>query len=130
MVGLKEPPRAKYLYYFLSIIISRILLLTLQFPRNSSINLVVWPPSPALSSRQPRIPRHRLRIRDLKLLAKLRLILPERSKKSFCVFLISTEAEVIPNRNSEAATVIRTTDIDTDVPLRNQMMSQKICDHM
>ncbi|KAG5632351.1 hypothetical protein H5410_004068, partial [Solanum commersonii] len=103
---------------------------------HSSINLVVWPPSPALSSRQPRIPRHRLRIRDLKLLAKLRLILPERSKKSITLLQAkqsgkkSTDAEVIPNRNSEAATVIRTTDIDTDVPLRNQMMSPKICDHM
>lgn len=46
-----------------------------QLPKGDVQNarsLAVQPPSPGSSSRQPRIPRHHLRLRDLKILARLR----------------------------------------------------------
>ncbi|XP_055805919.1 uncharacterized protein LOC129874629 [Solanum dulcamara] len=83
------------------------------------------PPSPASSSRQPRIPRHHLRLRDLKILARLRARLTREEQEVILRLLDSameqakqckknTEAEVIPNRNSEAAAAIGTTDKDTN----------------
>lgn len=93
----------------------------------NSRSLVVRPPSPASSSRQPRIPRHHLRLRDLKILARLRARLTREEQEVILRLLDSameqakqsrkksTEAEVIPNRNSEAAAAIGTTDTDTDV---------------
>ncbi|KAG5632355.1 hypothetical protein H5410_004072, partial [Solanum commersonii] len=87
----------------------------------------VLPPSPASSSRQPRIPRHHLRLRYLKILARLRARLTKEEQEVIFRLLDSaTEhakqsskkssgAEVIPNKNSEVATTIGTTDIDTDI---------------
>ncbi|WMV09573.1 hypothetical protein MTR67_002958 [Solanum verrucosum] len=93
----------------------------------NSRSLAVRPPSPASSSRQPRIPRHHLRLRDLKILARLRARLTKEEQEVILRLLDSTmkqakqsskkssEAEVIPNRNTEASTTIGTTDIDTDI---------------
>lgn len=68
-----------------------------------------------------------MRLRDLKILARLRARLTREEQEVILRLLDSameqakqsskksTEAEVIPNRNSEAAAVIGTTDTDTDV---------------
>lgn len=101
-----------------------------QLPKGDVQNarsLAVQPPSPGSSSRQPRIPRHHLRLRDLKILARLRARLT-REEQNVILRLLdsameqakqsskkSAEAEMIPNIDTEAAAAIGTTDKDTDV---------------
>lgn len=84
------------------------------------------PLSPASSSRGPQAPRHHLRLRDLKILARLRARLTKEEQEVILRLLDSameqakqsrkksTEVEVTPNKDSEAAPPIGTTSKDID----------------
>lgn len=60
----------------------------------NSRSLVVRPPSPASSSREPRIPRHHLRLRDLKILARLRARLTREEQEVILRLLDSAMEQV------------------------------------
>lgn len=81
---------------------------------------------PASSSRRSRAPRHHLRVRDLKILARLRARLTGEEQEVILRLLHSameqikksrkksTKSQVIPNKDSEATPAIGTTNKDID----------------